>query len=243
MADAVREWFPKDALTVDRIGLALRECLQGWRDRWLATQGLGISVKASAPMSAQAAQNAVLHARTYAHLSLPAPGKRYLLEHVLGETLSGRDLTADDHRLLDELAGKAAADLVDSLDALLKFPLAASEPKENLSIVIDGQEIFRFAYSLDSMIAQVRRTMSGASRCAPAFVSRTRAIGACRAEVQSLLGSVALTIEELHELGVGDVLILDSRLDDPVSLQLRETGGHIRYGKPRVVDGRNAIGF
>lgn len=202
-----------------------------------------VGVRQPALVPAHILEDAARHDGGLVRLTLPTPGKRLLLEQLLDEPLAGKELTVADHRLLDEFAARASRDLIDRLGRLFDATSASGEESGELGLTINGQEVFRISYSPDAMVALIRGGIEARRRPDAPLVSRTEALRPCSAKIEAIVGSVALTLDDLRGLEPGDVLVLDRTTYQPIDLLLSLTRGAIGHGRPTVVDGQNAIAF
>ena len=244
MIEPVREWLPANLVSIDRINTALSPCLHAWSADWLARSAASPDVRLPALLAFDALEHAAhFSGAHHIRLALPAIGKRYLLEALLDESLAGKALTPTDYQLLDGLAGRAMNDLAERLGRLFQAQAATDPTTQELAIDVNGHEICRMLYPVDGMAILMRQEFVRTASSAIPLVSRRHALAACAVEVDAILGSVRLTVDDLHDLEIGDVLVLDRPLEQAVDLRLAATRSVIASGHPTVLEDRNAIGF
>jgi len=236
----VHEWLPETAITQTRIRAAFAGALGQWSQVWLAG---GREVEISdRPASIAAQDDGSFHFEAGAvAFQLPATAKRYLLEAVLGEGLSGKSLTADDHRLLDKLAGKAVQDLISRLEALIPSASIPNGKMRRLGLFMAGHECGRFTFPAHALVALVKAGMKRSSISSPPLARRLTAIAPCEVEVEADLGHVLLKVDELRDLEPGDVLVLEQSLDALVSMRLATSKALLGQGRLSPTKGRNGI--
>jgi flagellar motor switch/type III secretory pathway protein FliN len=169
-----------------------------------------------------------------AEVELPGRGKRNLIETLLGTDLSNRPLGEGDHKLLDAFIREAVSDLLSHVDEM-----AAGKGRDGtmvtISLFIGPREIGALRIPdhvlVPAMKAAIGRSLTSESP-PRSYVEALRPIPL---SVEAILGQVDLTFADLKTLAVGDVIVLDSGLQDPVEVRL--AGSERRVGRGAL--GRN----
>lgn len=242
MIQPMREWLPASALTSERIDAALRSCIEDWCRRWFASEGVPLTVKLVHGV-ALAQEGSVTEEGDGVRLVMPAGGKRVLLEQVLGESLAGKQLSASDHRLLDGLAHTVARDLVAGIEKLMGPPPSDGSDQLEFALHSGQSQLFRLACPVGPVIRLIKSRIVPACLEASAFATRYQAIAPSPLRVEAVLGRAELSVDDLHNLEPGDVLVLDAPLTDPATLRVFEGRHHIGKGHLSRMDQCNAVIF
>jgi hypothetical protein len=234
VSDAI-DWLPPEAFTADRVRGALEQIVGDWSVRWFAGRLLAISSVDPCSDNSQPrveAKGGVIRA------VLDGKGERNMVEALLGVDLGKVQLQESDHRVLDALAKGVLEDLVSELerhlgkgrDAQLAITLGFAGRD---SVVL---EVPRCALVPLIKARQTRGPGSGTKPVRPGT-----ALAASEICLDGILGEAAMSVTEVAGLAVGDVLVLDRGLHEPVEVRL---GGRVMgYGKLTQREGRTAVQF
>lgn len=220
MTEEVKDWLPPEAFSPDAIKAALSGPVAGWSASWLARGTVVIST-VRAGEAGPAAQRCLAVRGVHAALEMPGLGKRFLLEAMLDVALAEVTLCDGDRQTLDLLATKAADDLVARLDAAF----GTADPGDGgawvrLSLSLEGNELLGVGFPAHACVALLKARLGGAHPPAHAPRGRGEALARTRLVAQGLIGNAELPVNELRLLSVGDVLVLDRALGEPVELRL-----------------------
>jgi len=227
VTEHVREWLPRDAFTTDVVRPALTGLLADWSQRWFRRARADVGdVEIGA---ARSGQTAIVEAEC-AEVALSGPGKRHLLEALLGAALSGPALSKGDHRLLDAFATDAVADLLARIDAL-----AAGRGRDGallaIALTLDGREMARLFLPEDVLVPAMKAAMARRRNATEAPQARLLALNPVCLTVEAVLGRADLALGDLRHLSVGDVVVLDTSVREPVELLLSGTARCIGRGR------------
>lgn len=242
MIAQARDWLPDDALTASRIGTALAALLDGWSRHWFAA-ALPVTL-GEAPASPGAQGEGALSFETGSvQLLLSASGKRHLLEAMLGDSLVGKSLTLQDHHLLEKLVACASQDLVDRLAELPAIASASSGPTRKLSLALGGEQWGRLSIPSSALAALIKKSLPLSSAPREPVHNRRHALGPSSVAIDAVLGQVSLSVDDMHGLEPGDILVLNRALEAPLPVRLGTNGALIGQGKFITVEGRNAVAW
>lgn len=242
MIERMREWLPASALTADNIGAALRPCVEDWCGRWFAGAGTSMSLKLAQGV-ALAQEGSITEDGDGIRLMMPAGGKRTLLERVFDEALAGKNLSASDHQLLDGLARTIARDLIAGIEKLMGPPSGEAHDRLELAVHSGQNQLLRITCPTDPVIRLIRSRITPTCPESPALVTRRQAIAPSPLRVEAVLGSAELSVDDLHNLEPGDVLVLDAPLTAPATLRTFESGHLIGKGRLSQMNFCNAVIF
>ena len=226
--EQVRDWLPEQAFKQESAELILREPLSLWSGRWFTRVDAEVRSARVSCANSQVAQGIQVRG-TSSEIRLSGRGKRALLEAALATDLSTMILTESDHKVLDSLATEIASDLLATLD-----PIGAgfsAEPVLSITLALAGVEMAVLDLSMPAFIPVLKKAMGPAREPAQKPRSRIEALKRTFLRVEGYLGRAELTLNELQGLGIGDVIILEKTLKDPVELRLPGSQQFIRRGK------------
>jgi flagellar motor switch/type III secretory pathway protein FliN len=223
----VSEWLPRDAFTEDAVRPALDQVLLAWSERWFAQARAVIT--AVQPSSEKPRMVQSLQVKSDAsQAELPGRGKRVLLEAALGTDLSGLALTECDHRVLDDFVLAAVKDLLAALDAMAE---SGDSPALCVTLGLEGRELVNITLPANALIPAMKAAMDGVRARGAAPKSRIEGLKSVKLVAQGLLGTANVSLDELRDLAVGDVVVLDNSLKSLVELKLPSNGQRIGRGR------------
>lgn len=235
-----RPWLPDGAITAAAVRRVLAPALADWSATWFVrstaqpsdiepmklppilantviTAGQG-SVLAAIPLSAASRLSAVA-------LAVDIPDERTAIDEALLHALA--------HRMLDDLARTVAKTLgpadTDGDDAQIAC-----------GIVLGAVRGLVLQLKRGTVVAAMRRLMPAA----PPRSRRTDRHDALRASslrIVAHLGKARLTVEALRNLNIGDVLVLEKKIDAPVDLVADGSSHSLAIGQLTSHDCQNAV--
>lgn len=228
MGEGATDWLPKEAFTDDAVKSALSASFARWSQRWFARQGVAVSVVRSVGPQAPEA----LHIRgAVAAAELSGFGKRHLMEAALHIDLSGQTLIEADHRVLDALAAQIVEDLVSTLDETFGGQTTQGGEQISIALSIAGNDMLAIAFPRHVLVPMLKARLGKTQQARSAPRSRMEALKPTRLVAKAMLGRVELAATDLKGLSVGDVLILDRALHEPVELRVAGSDRHIGRGR------------
>ncbi len=242
MIAGVKDWLPRDAFRDAAVRAVLSGPVTRWSGRWLARDTAAVAaVSRDADgwwPEAQVVAGALADAR------LSGPGKRRLLEAALDVDLAGQTLAQDDRRVMDDFALRAAGDLVAVLDeAFAKDAGREGASRIRVTLSLSGDEALAVTLPEHVLVPALKARLGAARRKDAAPRGRLEALAPLRLVAEGVLGNAELALSDLDALGVGDVVILDRALNDPVELRVAANRRRIGQGRLGRNGGRVAIQF
>jgi flagellar motor switch/type III secretory pathway protein FliN len=135
-------------------------------------------------------------------------------------------------------------DLVARLNAALGYAATQREDKSlNLAISLSGREAVTICIPEHAFVAVLKKRLGPVRKRGNISRPRLNAAGPIRVDVRGILGNAELSLIDLKDLSIGDVLILDRSLAETVELQLGENRRAVGHGKLSKSDGRVSIRF
>jgi flagellar motor switch/type III secretory pathway protein FliN len=235
------DWLPKEAFQAEAVGAVFAPSVEAWSQNWFARGtaivcGVRTSDEASARPSVQRLQGNVVA------VELHPRGKRLLLEMALGVDPAEQQLLDADRRILDAFETDVAEDLVKRLDKEMNGGGAYKggvQSEVTVSVVED--EMLTIICPQHILVPHLKKRLGPSSPAARALESRMKALRPARVVADGILGHAQLSIDELEELSVGDVLVLDRTLNDLAELRLSNSGKLIGSGKLLHGNGKTSI--
>lgn len=227
MTEHVREWLPRDVFTQDVVQPALAGLLTEWSRHWFTRARAGVTAVSFETMQAEPA---LLVDGDAAQIVLSGRGKRHLLEALLGLELADAVISAADHKLLDAIATDAAADLLARIDEL-----AAGKGRDGamlaISLALGSREMAILFLPDHVLIPAMKAAMWRRRQSSEAPQTIAEALKPVPLRAEAVLGQADLTLGDLRHLSVGDVVVLDTSVRDPVELRLANNGRCIGRGR------------
>jgi hypothetical protein len=218
MTDFARAWLPPGAFLLSNVERGLGEVLASWSRHWFGVASAAVSAcRDNTPVPADCLTSDV----AAGSLVLPPRGKRHLIEAALAIDLSDVELAEADRPVIDELADQIARDLLEQLG--MTFDDALSDKSLAITVTLAGRELLTLQLPESGVARRVRAALP-AARPSGALVSRRRALGLTEVTLDGLLGRGALTMRELGDLAVGDVILLRQPVAGKAQLRLAGSG-------------------
>jgi flagellar motor switch/type III secretory pathway protein FliN len=217
-----RPWLPPEAFSLGNVGRALAGALAAWGEYWLGDNT--IMVAEVWQVRAANAADQTLHV-TAGVLSARAPGraKRALLERALGASLEGEGLSERDHQLLDAFGAKMLDDLLQRITSAADV-LDGGGDRVSVVVADGGDELCFIDMAGEALVPLIRSTMFQGEDRAPTLIPRLKAVRPSRVTVEAQLGTAILTMGDLSDVAIGDVIRLERKADAPVEMVISGPG-------------------
>jgi flagellar motor switch/type III secretory pathway protein FliN len=216
---SVQDWLPAEAFASEAVRVAKRTA------QIASTRAIA---GAAGTVLAQCTQVRGKHASVL----LTPRGKRLLLEAILDIDLAQLVLTEGDRHVLDALAGDAIDDLVAQFDEVF----AANDgtpgaPQIAAALMFGSSDLLTLSLP-EHLLVPLIKARIGPSACHVAPLrQRMSALTKSSIVVEGVLGRAELALSDLKEIGVGDVLVLDRSLKDPVELRMPGEAKPLAHGR------------
>ncbi|HWA90269.1 MAG TPA: FliM/FliN family flagellar motor C-terminal domain-containing protein [Rhizomicrobium sp.] len=233
MTQAARAWLPKSAFSLEAVGGCLTGPVTAWSDRWFARAPAAIAaVRVEEEALQAAAPHGVSVNGARAALDVSGRGKRRLLEAALDLDLAEQPLAETDRRLLDAFALSIVEDLAAALDGA--FAAATPDGESGTRIVstvtVGGSDVLTAAFKDVDLVPLIKK-LAPARTALPSMPSRrSEALRKTKLDLHGHLGRAEIALADLEGLGIGDVLVLDRALAEPVELRVTQ-GGVLTRGR------------
>jgi flagellar motor switch/type III secretory pathway protein FliN len=227
---SIRHWLPSNAF----LGATTKEVLSGpvaeWSARWIARAPAGVSKLRFA--EGGVAPRAQTTCGRHVELDLTGVGRRHLLEAMLDVNLAENPRSEADTRVLDAVVGEACEDFVRTLDGLFAGSPDDDEERElRGSVAIGRNEVFEISLAAPLLAPLIKQKLGRAASPGRPLSRLSVALRDARVRAHAVLGNVDLSLNEVRELNIGDVLVIDRALGDPVELRLPQSNRPLARGK------------
>ena len=242
MTIGVKHWLPRGAYTDDAVKAALCEPVARWSGRWFGRETAAVATVLHWPETAP--PQARVFSGSVAEAQMSGPGKRRVLEAALDVDLAAQALGEGDRRVLDGLAQRIAEDLVAVLDETFGGNAGhGDDARIGAMLSLRGGDALAVTLPSQVLVPALKARLGAVRKPTSAPRERVQALGPLRVMACGVLGSADLSVSDVDALGIGDVVILDRTLSEPVELRIAESGNRIGKGKLSRNGGRVAIQF
>jgi flagellar motor switch/type III secretory pathway protein FliN len=233
VTEQVREWLPYGVVTDDTVRLAVEDALTRWHDRWFVGPYASVSDMTAAREAAWSDSDdggwRIHGAMVGVRIRRQALSR--MVDKVLDTNSEGLSLTEADRHVMKGLERKIVETL--AIDVEQAFGLtgelkAAPEKQRDalaenggLLVVLKdpaGREILTLGLPTAITLPILKGRLGPPAPRKEGLQPLTGALGPASVGVEAVVGSVELTLTELSNLGVGDVLVLDRVVDEPVDI-------------------------
>jgi hypothetical protein len=222
----MREWLPYEAAANPRLAKAIAPIIAAWSERWFAVDGLRLGrIRPFRPGRAPPKLDEHLSvAGDFSYVAIIAGGR--LSSLALDPHAGDRASTATDVRVLRQFARKMAQDLAAFVEARLNTNGAASFASDDLETYggatfvltdAEGGEVLGLAIPITALVSPFKSTLGAARERAP-LASIEQALCPTLVRIQIDLGEACLSMSDTRALAQGDVVVLNTTLDDGASL-------------------------
>lgn len=221
-------WLPASCLTARRAAEPFERIVKAWGEEWFSANAWQVLGTWDAVGQPDASDWAVL--RDAARLRVKGrPKAMHALALALLDAKEPAKRTDQDVRLMRRVASRALDDLQGRIeDSLGSAPSqSGSYPAESgatytlLIGVVGGAQLAVECAAAD--LVQIVRQTFPTKTMTDQLDLRDDAFDEATVTVGASLGQASLSIEQLEQLEVGDILVLDRILDAPAQLTIQET--------------------
>jgi flagellar motor switch/type III secretory pathway protein FliN len=222
----VCDWLPKDAFVGAAAKKVLAKPVADWSARWIAGAPAAVSRLRLAEGAARRDQSIC---GDHVELELSGTGKRHLLEALLDVDLAECQRSEADIRVLDAFAEEVCEDFVRTLDA--SIAAAAGPARLRLTVAIGRNDVFEAVVPASSLVPLLKQHFGTGIAKAQPLSRLSVALKHVPVRARAVLGHVELSLSDMRVLGVGDIVVVDRAVGDPVELRLPESRRPFARGK------------
>jgi hypothetical protein len=230
-------WLPDGALASPDLLGRVDGAVAEWSGRWFKDHRLVRQRLQYA--SAPASPPAVASTARFSIRATPA-AVEVLTGHALDADLSRLEKGESDQTIIDALSEVLLRDLAAALDAVFGMDgasPAAADPSGGVLIELtdeDGRRAVVIETSRAVLAAARLAGLSERTRRGPPLASIGTAVADVPVTLSASVGSATITLPEARRLAVGDVIVLDRPLDQPIDLVSASGGSAVACA--RLVD-------
>lgn len=224
MATLARPWLPDGAIARGAAALPLAEAVRDWAATWFAGGG-AVRVDVADRIASTAKDSWFWSSADDAAIGADDGLVATVAALMIGKPDDGTALTADDVALLARVAEPCLGDLRRRIGELVGVehpwrPVAVDGPMaRRWRVSFAGRSMLTLAIGESAIIRRVRATMPPAAPPRPTQPTSV-ALAAQLVDVSARIGGGRITTAELAALGIGDVVVLDRAVDQPVEIAI-----------------------
>lgn len=228
-----RDWLPLSVISDDVVRDVIRSVVTQWCERWFVGEPAVVS---QLKVSSGAARNESDYAgwrvcRSAIAIRGDRPALSRMVDRALDVHTEDLHLTEGDQALLQGLEHKILDDLCETFEQA--FGLAGelkSQPQKIRDPLTDcggllaslvetsGREILSFAVPAHVVVPCIKAHLGPIAQKPEDLQPLVKALGNVPVSIEALIGSAGLSLTEFNDLAVGDILVLDRTLDEPVDI-------------------------
>jgi flagellar motor switch/type III secretory pathway protein FliN len=248
MSERVREWAPlQAAASSDVVRRKLDAAVAAWNDRWFPSGRLETSLTVT--RAGRRADNGGAWRASGdggVATSYPHAGADRLALRALGVRFEGLTLTAADHSVISALSRRIADDLALTIEGGLAGHPAPRAPSAfpgddeaadawhggvTLTVADIRGPLLAAAIPLEQLAPVCKAAMGSPRQSSRPLADPRDTIGPTQVRLDAVLGRAHLKLAELRSLAPGDVVVLDSTIDDGIDLSLPDFGACVARGR------------
>lgn len=236
MSSEVTDWIPIGLAEHESVQSVLREAIAAWSDAWFP--GRSLRVCATLPTLDEAAPWEGAPWRTWGEavaISCPRKALSRLAERALDAKLDQLTIGDVDRQIIQAFEGRIIGDLAQRLDAALDVTTAPDARPRTLDapfgglggLVLgvgegQGAQLLSVAIPMKTLAPLCRALFPPASPALARLDKLTEALKPTAVPLEASLGRIGLSLADLRDLCVGDVLVTDVAIDDGAILRLAD---------------------
>jgi flagellar motor switch/type III secretory pathway protein FliN len=254
VTEHVREWLPFGVVTDDAVRRVVEDAITRWHERWFVGPYASVSemqAVCEAPWGGGGGDDG-----WYVYCSVVAIRARRqslsgMVDKVLGLGGDGQTMNDADRYIVKGLEKKIVESL--AIDVEQAFGLtgtlkAASETRDGLAenggllVVLKdsaGRDILALGIPTETTLPVIKAQLGPPSARQERLYPLADALASAVVTVEAIVGRVELTLMDLNHLSVGDVLVLDSAVDEPVDIA--SAGSHRIFARAKLSQVQDGI--
>lgn len=233
MIEQVKDWLPHDVVTRDVVRITMDRAVAAWSKRWFAKSSYCVSsiLPCVAEARGEADSSGWRLLSGAVAVACSSWGSQLLAEKALDASIDRAALCERDRHLIEGLEKRLLEDLALQIERTLEQepdPMrAASRVRDPFygggGVVVrlgeaSGVDVVSVAVPFSALLPLCRSSLGAPDRTPATLVGLTAALASVPVTLTATLGRVEVGLADLRNLGVGDVLVLDTGLEDPVQI-------------------------
>lgn len=233
MTGQVCDWLPLEVVDREPVRTAIAGAISEWAAAWFGAPRLSASrftpTRSGRPDDAAGWR---VHRKALA-VSCSGRAMGRLLDWALDADVEQLSLSPADRRLVEAFEGRLMQDLALRVETALKMdgelksqPLSVDDPYGrfgglNVEVTDDrGGVLLSLAIPFTDLLPTCKASLPAIRRSAVKLDTLRSALADAALPVKATLGAARIALADLHSLAPGDVLVLDTALDDGAALSL-----------------------
>lgn len=242
MSGKARHWLPLEAVERNAVRAAAEACVAEWSAHWFARGELVLSGWALVAPGA-APDPGARDAGRGLQVACPTRAALRIACQALDVRLEQLDANGRDRALAAALARRIVDDLVARMGGLLSPEGDGGGAGRRLIATISDRNdpLVSVGLPAERLVALCRRTLPPPGPRPQSPAPRHEALGRTRLRLEVNLGEAAVSLAEARGLAVGDVILLDRRLDEAVDLTAARSPALVARGVLADAEGQVAL--
>jgi len=235
VTETVREWLPVDVTEREPVRASISAAVADWSGRWFSKRTVSASRYVTSAAASRSAVDGSGWRRPGRTIAIDCPRRvmSKLLDWSLDARLDQLLLTPLDRKVVQSFEKRLLEDLASSVETALAYashpaalPLVTDDPfggRGGLEVGLadgEGDPLLSLAIPLDTLLPLCKSMFPERVRRSVRLDSMLAALSSVRVPVEVNLGRAEVSIKEIQALAPGDILILDTILDDGALLNL-----------------------
>lgn len=229
MSPSVRQWLPPQIAERPVIRSTLDMAVSAWSERWFAGATVSVSRTHQTGRRAVSGEIVMVMGESAVRLKLVGEGRTRLAGLALDMVIERLELTESDRRLVEGVARDVMDDLLRTLHTALGLPCEGEArsvpdgpiPHGGLDVFLAegaGPDLAVMTLPLSDLVAVRLAAMPAPRRPQTPLGALSDAVAEAAVPLRARLGAARLSLGELRSLAVGDVVLLDQVIDEPLDL-------------------------
>jgi len=244
--EKLRDWLPAEAAERSAVRGPVEEVVAEWSSHWFARGELSLSGWALAPRPRPAGDAGWRDCGGGVEASCSSRASVRLAGMALDARLEQLDLNDRDRSLTSAFSRRMVDDLGQRLRRLLgverDVPEVTATDRRVVATISDGADaLLSLAIPFPLLIGLCRRVLPKPGPAMKISDPRLQALGPTTLRLDATLGSATLSLSEVRDLAVGDILLLDRTLGDAADLSLARSRTVVARGVLTETDGHVAL--
>ena len=254
MIGQVRDWLPDGFVNHEVVRETIDQAVAQWGERWFV--GAYASVTGMKTTSGDPRNESDDAGWRVYRQAVGIRGERSgfsrMVDKALDINTEMSNLTETDHDLLRAMMRKILEDLAEVLEQAFGVPGDLKPSPQRLSDPLagggglvmaltdpSGRNILTLAIPNDVILARVKAHLGLPSPSSETLQPLAAALGGVTVAIEAVVGTVELSLTELNDLAIGDVLVLDRAVDQPVDIA--GVVSHHVFAKAMLTDGEDGL--
>lgn len=242
MRESLRDWLPAEAAERSAVRAPIEEVVAQWSSHWVARGELSLSHWALAAEARADAAWRDCGGGLQVNCSTRAAAR------LAGLALDARpeqdELNDRDRKLLASLSRRIVDDLAHRVRQRLGAERDVVSPADRriTAVVSEGVDaILQLSIPVPLLTGLCRRTLPTPRAPTTPLASRLAAAAPTTLRLEATLGAVTLSLAEVRDLAVGDILVLDRTVSEPADLSLSRSEAPVARGTLTETEGHVAL--